>query len=166
MSSREFCSTHVNCRLMQKCLRNMLFLFHGHADNLLGFTNIQIGDSDIVLWKGNSRIPKLGMREVLSAWSDKLSPSVSKWNLLHVVIFWIFFNNLRNILQMPLKWSAIFLESWTSTGCLSDSTGSLVTSSRFSPFVVPNPLPCMHCTYVDQYEHLAKLVERSFCLLL
>ena len=80
----------------------MLFLFHGHADNLLGFTNIQIGDSDIVLWKGNSRIPKLGMREGSFGMIGQ-NPSVSKSNWLHVVIFWLFFNNLRNILQMPLK---------------------------------------------------------------
>ena len=29
----------------------------------------------------------------------------------------------------------IFLKSWTSTGCLSKSTSSSVTSSRFSPFM-------------------------------
>ena len=33
---------------------------------------------------------------------------------------------------MPLKWSVIFLRSWTSTGYISNSTGSSVTNCRFS----------------------------------
>ena len=33
---------------------------------------------------------------------------------------------------VPLEWSAIFLQSWTSTGYFSNSTGSIVTTCRFS----------------------------------
>jgi hypothetical protein len=42
------------------------------------------------------------------------------------------FCNLRYILQIPLKWSVVFLKSWTLTGCFSNSIGSSVTSGRFS----------------------------------
>ena len=62
-------------------------------------------------------------------------PSVSKSNRLHVVIFRFFFINLRYILWIPLKWWVIFLKSWTSTDYFSNSTGSSVTSGRFSPFI-------------------------------
>ena len=58
--------------------------------------------------------------------------SICKSNRLHVVIFRLFFTNLRNILWISLKWWAIFLKSRTSTGYFSNSTGSSVTSGRFS----------------------------------
>ena len=38
---------------------------------------------------------------------------------------------------MPLKWSVIFLQSPTSTGYFSNSTGSSVTNCRFSPIIGP-----------------------------
>ena len=38
--------------------------------------------------------------------------------------------------RFPLKWRAILLNSWTSTGCFSNATGSSVTSDRFSTFIV------------------------------
>ena len=65
-------------------------------------------------------------------------PSDSKSNQLHVDIFRFCFNHLRHILQIPLKWSAILLNSPTSTGYFSNSTGSSVTNRRFSPSHVPN----------------------------
>ena len=43
-------------------------------------------------------------------------------------IFSVFFINLRYILEIPLEWSVIFLEYWTSTGYFSNSTGSSVTT--------------------------------------
>ena len=39
------------------------------------------------------------------------------------------------ILYIPLKWSVIILQSWTSTGYISNSTGSLVINCRFSPII-------------------------------
>ena len=36
---------------------------------------------------------------------------------------------------MPLKWSVIFLQSWTSIGYFPNSTGSFVTNCRFSPII-------------------------------
>ena len=39
------------------------------------------------------------------------SPSVPKSNQLHVVIFWLFFSNLRHILWIPLKSLVILLKS-------------------------------------------------------
>ena len=55
--------------------------------------------------------------------------NVCKSNRLHVYSFKI----LGYILYIPLKWSVIFVQSWTSTGHFSNSTGSFVTSCRFSP---------------------------------
>ena len=44
------------------------------------------------------------------------------------------FTNSRCILYIPLLRSVILLKSWTSTGFFSNSSGSSVTSSQFSPF--------------------------------
>ena len=44
---------------------------------------------------------------------------------------------LGYILQILLKWSVIFLQSWTSTGYSSNSTDSFVTNCRFSPIIAP-----------------------------
>ena len=60
-------------------------------------------------------------------------PSVWKSNRLHVDSFWLSFIKLGWILQIPLKWWVIFLQSWTSTGYFSNSTSSSVTNCRFSP---------------------------------
>ena len=60
---------------------------------------------------------------------------VSKSNRLHVDIVRFFFINLKYNLYIFLKWSVIFLKSWTSTGYFSNSTGSSVTSGWFSPFI-------------------------------
>jgi hypothetical protein len=60
-----------------------------------------------------------------------------KVNRLHVDILRFSFIKLEYILQIPLKWSVIFLQSWwTSTGYFSNSTGSFVTNCRFSPIIV------------------------------
>ena len=54
-------------------------------------------------------------------------PSVCKSNRLHVDILRFFYINLRYIPQIPLKWSVILLNTWTSTGYFSNSTGSSIT---------------------------------------
>ena len=61
--------------------------------------------------------------------------SVCKSNWLHVDILWFSFINLGYILWIPLKWSIIFLHSWTSTGYFSNSTDSFETNCRFSPII-------------------------------
>jgi hypothetical protein len=66
-------------------------------------------------------------------------PSVCKSNRLNVDILQFSFIKFGHILQIPLKWSVIFLQFWTSTGYFSNSTGSLVTNCRFSP-VIDAPL--------------------------
>jgi hypothetical protein len=58
-------------------------------------------------------------------------PSVCKSNRWHVDIHRFFLIKLGYILQIPLKWSVIFLLSWTSTSYFSNSTGSSVTNCRF-----------------------------------
>ena len=64
-----------------------------------------------------------------------IDPSVSKSNRLHINIFRILLINLRYIPWIPLKWWAILLKYWwTSTSYFSNSTGSSVTSGRFSLF--------------------------------
>ena len=68
-------------------------------------------------------------------------PSVFKSNRLHVDIFRYPFINLGYILYIPLKWSVIFVQSPTSTGQFSNSTGSYVTNCRFfSPIIGPSRL--------------------------
>ena len=62
-------------------------------------------------------------------------PSVGKSNRLHVDILWFSFIKLGYIPYIPLKWSVIFLESWSSTGSFSNSIGSSVTNCRFSPII-------------------------------
>ena len=64
-------------------------------------------------------------------------PSVCKSNRLHVDILRFSFIKLGYILWIPLKWSVSFLQSWTSTGYFSNSTGSSVTNCRFSLIVEP-----------------------------
>jgi hypothetical protein len=59
-------------------------------------------------------------------------PSVCKSDRLHVDILQHSFIKLGYIL---LKWLVIFLQSWTSTGYFSNSTGSFVTNCRFSPII-------------------------------
>ena len=61
--------------------------------------------------------------------------SVCKSNRLYADILRFSFIKLGYILQIPLKWSVIFLQSWTSTGYFSDSTGSSGTNCRFSLIV-------------------------------
>ena len=64
-------------------------------------------------------------------------PSVCKSNRLHIDILRFSFLILGYILWIPLKRSVIFLQSWTSTGYFSNSTGSFVTNCRFSSIVGP-----------------------------
>ena len=61
------------------------------------------------------------------------NPSVCKSNRLPVDVLRFSFIKLRYILWIPLKWSRVFLQSWTSPGYFSNSTGSYVTNCRFSP---------------------------------
>ena len=74
----------------------------------------------------------------LHQWSERFlgitgwDPSVCKSNRLHVHILRFSFIKLGYSLYIPLKLSAIFLHSWTSTGYVSNSTRSFVTSCRFS----------------------------------
>jgi hypothetical protein len=63
-------------------------------------------------------------------------PSVCKSNRLHADILWCSFIKLGYVLWIPMKWSVIFLQSWTSTGYFSNSTGSSATKChRFSPII-------------------------------
>jgi hypothetical protein len=62
-------------------------------------------------------------------------PRVCKSDRLNVDILQFSFIKFGHILQIPLKWSVIFLQFWTSTGYFSNSTGSLVTNCRFSPVI-------------------------------
>ena len=83
---------------------------------------------------------------VTCQWSGRIlgitgwDPSVCKSNRSHVDTLQFSFIKLRYILEIPLKWSVIFLQSWTSTGYFSNSTGSSVTSCRFSPIIVTGSL--------------------------
>ena len=56
---------------------------------------------------------------------------VCKFNRLHVHILRFSFINVKYILKIPRKRSVNLLQSWTSTGYFSNSTGSSVC--RFSP---------------------------------
>ena len=67
-------------------------------------------------------------------------PSFCKSNRLHVDICQFSFIKLGYISHIPLKWSVNFLQSWTSTGYFSNSTGSSVTSCLFSPIIWNNRL--------------------------
>ena len=60
-------------------------------------------------------------------------PSACKSNRLHVNILRFSFMKLGYVPYFPLKWSVIFLQSWTSTSYFSNSTGSFVTNCQFSP---------------------------------
>ena len=62
-------------------------------------------------------------------------PRVCKSNRLHVDILRFSYTILGYILWIPLKWSVIFLQSWTSTGYFSNSTGSSVTNCRFTSII-------------------------------
>jgi hypothetical protein len=62
-------------------------------------------------------------------------PNVCKSNRLQFNILHIPFIKLRYILQFPLKWSVIFMQSPTSTGYFSNSTGSFVTNWWLSPII-------------------------------
>jgi hypothetical protein len=62
-------------------------------------------------------------------------PSVCKSNRLHTDIIRFSLIKLGYLLLIPLKWSVIILQSWTSTGYISNSTGSSVTNCRFSPII-------------------------------
>ena len=68
-------------------------------------------------------------------WSWRLLGIIGKSNRLQVDILRFSFIKLGYILQIPLKWSVIVLQSWTSTGYFSNSTGSFVTKCRFSPTI-------------------------------
>ena len=88
-----------------------------------------------LLLKFNSTVPvhlQLAVGLGITGWD----PSVCKSNWLHVDILRISFIKLEYVLQTPLKWSVIFLQSWTSTGYFWNSTGSSVTNCRFSPIIV------------------------------
>ena len=75
----------------------------------------------------------LGIKLRLTGWD----PSVCKSNRLHVDILRFSFVELGYILYIPLNWLVIFLQSSTSTGYFSNSTGASVTNCRFSPNIVP-----------------------------
>ena len=62
-------------------------------------------------------------------------PSVCKSNRLYFDILRFSYTKLGYTLWIPLKWSVIFLQSWTSTSFSSNSTGSSGTNCRFSPIM-------------------------------
>ena len=65
---------------------------------------------------------------IITGWD----PSDCKSNRLHVDILRFSFIKMGYIPHIPLNQSVIFLQSWTSTGYFSNSTGSSVTTCRFS----------------------------------
>ena len=80
-------------------------------------------------------------RCVYHQWSGDLGitgwdPSVYKFKWSYVDNLLVSFIKLGYILKIPLKWSVNFLQSWTSTGYFSNSTGSFVTNCRFPPIIV------------------------------
>ncbi len=75
-------------------------------------------------------------------------PSVCKSNRLHVHILRFSFIRLGYILYISLKWSVIFLQSSTSTGYFSNSTGSFVTNCRFSPIIGQSRWLCWGLLYI------------------
>ena len=81
----------------------------------------------------------------LPQWSGRFlgiigwDPSVCKSNRLHIDSLRFSFIELGNTLWIPVKWSVIFLQSWTSTVYFSDSFGLFVTNCRFSPSLL-----CLH----------------------
>jgi hypothetical protein len=99
-------------------------------------------------------------------------PNVCKSNWLHVDIPWFFFIELGYILWIPLKQAVIFVQSWTSTGHFSNSTGSFVTNCQFSPIIdimncvinashqisQPTPSHCAMCQYVECHLLILVLV--------
>ena len=74
-------------------------------------------------------------------------PGVCKSNWLHVDI--LRFSSTRSgyILYIPLKWSVIFLQSWTSASYFSSSTGSFVTNCQFS-HIIGHDKPPESCNVV------------------
>ena len=50
------------------------------------------------------------------------------------------------------KWSVIFLQSWIWTGYFSNSTGSFVTSCRFSPIICLSPTTTLYITFRVTYH--------------
>ena len=71
-------------------------------------------------------------------------------NRLHVDVLRFAFIKLGYILQIPLQRSVIFLQSWSSTGYFSNSTGSSVTKCRFSMIIAYPILRCMLSYTNDQ----------------
>ena len=59
-------------------------------------------------------------------------PCDSKSNRLHVWHLPVLLSFIWGVFyETPLKWSVIFLQSWSSTGYFSNSTGSFVTKCQF-----------------------------------
>jgi hypothetical protein len=75
-------------------------------------------------------------------WSGRIlgtigwDPSVCKSNRLHVDILRFAFIRLGYIISILLKWSEIFMQSWTSIGYFSNLTSSSITNFRFSPIII------------------------------
>ena len=81
-------------------------------------------------------------------------PEVCKSNWLHVDSLRFSFIKLRYILLwIPLKWSVIILQSWTSTGYFSNSTGLSVTNCRLSQIIG------VHDLYSQPRQHLNRAVR-------
>ena len=93
-------------------------------------------------------------------------PSVSKSNCLCVDIVWISFTTFKRwTIDLSLKWSIIFLQSWTSTGYFSNSTGSSVTSGWFSSVVALVILLTWMWAYETlSYSRTSLLQGRAECL--
>ena len=103
---------------------------------------------DLWDWPFISKVVKKALDAAWRQWSGRFlgiigwDPSVCKSNRLHVHILGFSIIELRYIPYIILKLLVIFLQSWTSTGYFSNSTGSFVTNCRFILITGPG-FPCI-----------------------
>ena len=109
-----------------------------------------------------SHILNVGRFLGITAWDH----GVCKSNRLHVDILWFSFIKLGYIPKVSLKWSVIFLQSWTSTGFSSNTTGSSVTNCRFSPIIdcgLSGTESCKECYQITLWVMARSWVFQLWC---
>ena len=104
----------------------------------------------------------------LGQWSGRLlgitswDPSVCKSNMLHVDIHRFFLYKIGVYSTDYSKMIGDFLQSWTSTGYHSNSTGSFVTNCRFFPII--DTCVCV-CVCVRERERESLIFSKMIWLL-
>lgn len=93
-------------------------------------------------------------REILGITGQ--NPCVSKPTSLQVMIFRVFFIDMRYILYISLNWTVIFLKFWTLTSYFSDVIGSYVTRGRFS---LSTALPTWTTLFGAHLKNYHKILE-------